>query len=609
MINTAEKKWFLPRMVDQFRDARTAARIIRRGLSETEQKLLDKAAVASAKGGYAPTVVSRKVPDVGLSEFGSSQRNTWMPCPWDLTMIGRVYETDGIFMRAINKYVELTWKNGFSFTGPLKDSKAVAYITKRFEQIALVTGVPIRTLFNSIVMNLILYGNAYVSKVRNQKASGGRVRTTFDGGKLSPVAGYFCQDARWMFMDVALNGRARMYKMDPWTTGTPYWWHPRVYNAKNTGATTRRAMWVPRNMIHIPFLTPGGPYGMPMGWPIIDDLRSLREGEEKLEALIYDAAYGGVHAKVGTDKHQADAGEVDIVNATLAAMPPGGVFTSNERVEIVAIDKSKLTFDIVKGLAYMIKRVAMGLGVSPVSMGDAETANKASSEVVTAEIRNTVKFIQSLIKTFVDEYMINELLLEGGYIYDAYNQTNKVELYIPEIDQEAKFRDENNAMLMFVSSLLTEPEARARLGMGPVIEAERQYLYQEMYPSALPPGDGSVSNTARPANQYGKASAAPTRAKRDASILPPIDTYHAALDSGDFEDWFELLKEWVSLKVGGGNQEKAVRLATEFVEGSGRYLERDNGTRAAYDALTLRLEALQRGSLVELRAQLVQPLT
>ena len=128
------------------------------------------------------------------------------------------------------------------------------------------------------------------------------------------------------------------------------------------------------------------------------------------------------------------------------------------------------------------------------------------------------------IKTFIDDFMINELLEEGGF--NIFDEKNKVELYIPEIDLDDKIRKEFHIMSLWQQNLLTESEARKELGRDPYTDADRKLTYFELItkPRAIIQAvdeaylaggtlltPGAIANKAIPANQFGGKKSGPTQ--------------------------------------------------------------------------------------------------
>ena len=161
-----------------------------------------------------PTEIKAKARHAGMiynysrnTRYGTE---TYTPQEYDLSVVANAIDTDGFFRRAIEKYIELIWKNGFTFIG--RNQATVNYIRSRFDQIAQATVMPTEQLMRDISYQLVGYANTYISKVRSDDASGGRIRTTFTGQELTPVAGYFVEDSISIQLAFKPNGEPIGYK-------------------------------------------------------------------------------------------------------------------------------------------------------------------------------------------------------------------------------------------------------------------------------------------------------------------------------------------------------------------------------------------------------------
>jgi hypothetical protein len=83
------------------------------------------------------------------------------------------------------------------------------------------------------------------------------------------------------------------------------------------------------------------------------------------------------------------------------------------------------------------------------------------------------------MKNFIEFFVFNELLLEGGY--DPLEANNKVEIKFGIIDRENRSKLENQTIQLWLNNLLSENEARQRLGYAPDVDKNDTYfkLYQE----------------------------------------------------------------------------------------------------------------------------------
>ena len=327
-------------------------------LSKRDEELINRILEGDAKAQSTKNIgklkeVFKRVRNKGI-EYNSSVSNrgelNFRPPEYDLNQIAAVVDIDSYLRRAVEKYVELILKNGFEFVG--KNPAAVMYVRKRFEQIAEVTNTPTVQLFDDICHQLVTYSNCFISKVRNDKASGGKRRTTFYGRELKPVAGYFVEDATSMLVAKDINGNILGYK-------------------QHIPGIEESPEWKPEDMVHIYFSRKKGlTFGTPLCYPVIDDIKALRKIEQNIEILSHQHTIPIVHYKIGTKELPWKPEEVIAVKSELESGAPYGCVVTTERHEIKGVDVN-LNAEGTEQLAEVFKmRVYAGLGVSPMVMGD-----------------------------------------------------------------------------------------------------------------------------------------------------------------------------------------------------------------------------------------------
>jgi hypothetical protein len=226
-------------------------------------------------------------------------------CPeYDLALVGRVEDTDGYVRQSFQKKTALMFKEGFDFVGTNKST--VQYIKIRLAQISKATNIPTVELLRSLGSTLIKKSNAFLVKIRSQKASGGQRRETVEGKNREPIAGYFVIPPETMEVDADEFGRVRR-----WRQRTPAGYY---------------VDFKPEDILHFTFdRKEGFIFGTPTIVPVIDDIRALRKIEENIELLVYQYLFPLFHYKVGTETAPAgmtETGEleVDIVKREIQFM-------------------------------------------------------------------------------------------------------------------------------------------------------------------------------------------------------------------------------------------------------------------------------------------------
>jgi len=435
-------------------------------------------------------------------------RNNYEDPEWDFNEVDRAIQKESLLRRAIEKYVEQIWKNGFEFVG--RNPNTVKYIRKRFRQIAQVSGITTLQLFQQIAFSLVAYANVVVVKRRSLKASGGRLRQTFDGKELLPVAAYFVVSPTSVIVDKDEFGNVRRWKQKPSTLfsyDTPEWNPDNVIFFKDNTATDSQYF-----------------FAMPMAIPVIPDIKALRETEELAILQAIKFAIPRYHARVGERDRPAVQPEIDGTASYLDSLPSDAVIVTSSRVNIENIASGDQVMDLDKYLEYWWNRILAGLGMSRVGFGQGNTANRNTAQVMAAEMQNTTIKFQQIIKDAIENHMIRELLLELGYTEETLTDENMVYLHIPEIDLENKIKKENHVLNLFLSNLLTFDEARNEIGRDTLSPKEEKRLFAFMIQAKLSKMQNKAqsqfiaqqklaANKDQPVNQHGKQEAKPKIAK------------------------------------------------------------------------------------------------
>jgi hypothetical protein len=420
-----------------------------------------------------------------------------------LTTIKNAIKVESYLRRCRDRYVELIWKNGYDFVG--KNQVAVDYVKRRFKEIAYVTQKPTQKLFEDISSQLILFYNCFIYKARDQKSSSGKPRDFFNK-TVQPVAGYYVWDCTKI--NIRIDQKKRLI--------TEY-----EYTDDRIGTTYQTV--VPfTDMIHMIIdKAVDGFFGVPAAISVLDDIRALRRMEENVEILVFQHTIPLIQYQVGTPEIPCQDGEIDMVRSEVENMVAQGMLVTPERHKIEAIGAQREALDVVPYLEYFKARILTGLGQSSVSLGEGGSSNRATAQTISQSVIDAAIRFQTSIKTYINEFMINELLMEGGF--DVFsNDDNKVELFLPEIDLDSKIRKEYHCMQLYQGGLLDENEARVEIGRKPFEDAQRVFTYFELV--TLPT---IVAQAQAKATVAGAASgtSASRQAKQGASRSVPTNQY------------------------------------------------------------------------------------
>ena len=160
-------------------------------------------------------------------------------------------------------------------------------------------------------------------------------------------------------------------------------------------------------------------------------------------------------------------------------MPSEGGIVTPERHEISTIGSEGKALRAEGYLDYFKKRVISGLGISAVDLGEGETSNRATADNMSRNLIDSVKNVQQVMESFVNQYLINELLLESTFGDEVLDEENIVKLKFKEIDIDAQIKKETHLADQFNKDLITHDEGRRRMGYEPLVIPTPQEIDNE----------------------------------------------------------------------------------------------------------------------------------
>ena len=315
------------------------------------------------------------------------------------------------------------------------------------------TQKPVEILFQEIADDLIKYSNAFVIKKRID---------SIPGMKLNPVladkivGGYFRVDPASVKIKRDKNGNVLKYEQ---------------------GYGDNKKEFFPRDVVHFYIdKDANNAFGTPRIIAALEDVKLLRKIEGNITALIYRFSMPLYQWIVGlpqpgmqgTDPEIAKA-QREVENSTL-----DGIVITNERTTIKSIGAEGTALNAEGYLKYFEARVFSALGVSASQMG--RGGSKQDADSMEAQVHDTVKYIQRIMSIFIREFILSELLLEGGY-NPIINEEDIVNYEFEEISLETKVKKENHEMLKYQSNLTTINESRRKMGMKDDVDDESK-LYK-----------------------------------------------------------------------------------------------------------------------------------
>ena len=464
--------------------------------------LADKRAVEDPTGKFHTTRYITQV-----QRISSTRRNVeFMRPEYDLPTIANAIQMDGILQRSVNLFTEQILKNGYEYIS--KNDRVQRHVNRRMKEIQNLTGNPFYELMNGIARQLVTYGNAYVIKVRSSANSRFGRQYRLYNRNFNPIVGLFVADATTIQIGINSDGQVVNYK-------------------QLIGAN--EIFWDERDVIHIAYnKIPGTLTGMSSIIPVLDDVRALRKLEEEIEILGFQYSIPLYLYKVGTKDLPPAPGEIDQAMSTINNMPAYGMLVVPGHHTIEVPSNNNAPIDILSFVNHFKKRIFAGLGVSPVAMGEVETSNRNTSEVMDISMQTITKRYQQLIKYRLEIDLFRELMMDGRYDPTL----EQVEFTFPEIDLEAQIKKETNIIQKWQNNILTREEARIELDKEKRINEQDTFLWLVDIPKieaeakaklqielAKPRPAGSTSSSAkrrrttdvkiRPQNQHGKSTGRP----------------------------------------------------------------------------------------------------
>lgn len=460
------------------------------------------------------------------------------------------YTRETYIKASVDKYVEGIVQRGYHYGSKLQ--KAVDYIRKRVKEFSLVSSKGTRAIIRDLTFSLVLFGNAFLIKVRDEDKSSGLAHK-WNGRVVKPIAGWYVADPRRIVIHEKDNGSVEYWIMKPkvksvkattdkaveflknipgylfsWA-GVPFYGGFSQSTGDNSDITAKLKS---EDVEHIRYHhTPGEKWSMPPFYPVLDDINLLRSIETAVDLLIYQFGSLLIHVKVSNpsmaaainDAIRRPAKQADIEDArrTLTNMESNGFIVTGDHVEMEVLQIAGNILQLEEYLRYFKERVFSGLWLSPVMVGetgDSGAARSVADTIVDEKMGKIIELQSILASSF--EMIFFELLLEAGLSASQSQRRNvAVELVFDDVDIELELKKRESTLSLYQSGLLTESESRRTLGKDELTEEEREETYPRLVKGYLveleqkakmgllegmTPEANSASNKVVPENQSGK---------------------------------------------------------------------------------------------------------
>ena len=389
---------------------------------------------------------------ISLIKGEADTRESLTAPEYDLEEIKRASESDSYIKMSIMKYSYMLFKAGYMIKS--ENEEAANYIKTRFYVMSFMTKKPMDILFQEIGDDLIKYSNAFLVKSRVPKIMNGIQAKGFF--KDNPVGGYFRIDPSTIAIQRGVNGEIKKYIQ--------------VVDGKEKS-------YDPDEVIHF-YLDKdaANAFGTPRMIGAMEDVKILRKIEGNVLTLIHRFSMPLFQWIIGLPQqgYQATDREIEDARREIERMPLDGSVVTNEKTAIKAIGAEGTALNAKDYLDYFEKRVFSALGVSETQMGRGSTGSNADS--MESQAHDTIKHIQKVFSSFIENFVINELLLEGGF-NTILNENDRVTFVFNEISLDTRIKLENHEMNKYQSNMITFEEMRREIGKKEEVDENRLYEF------------------------------------------------------------------------------------------------------------------------------------
>lgn len=434
-----------------------------------------------------------KVKNPGFSTLTAGQTaGDWEEPEVDFEVIENALSRDSYVSESVRKHKELLLKGGYFFRW--RNEQSYMYLQQRLAYMEAATGVPINLLWQGIMDDLMRYGNCFLVKARAKKGVGlppGIPATPILPAK-EPVAGYFRMSPATVTIERDEYGQPKKYKQT---------------------AGDEEKEFAEHDVVHLTIdRMAGKAFADPYYAPAIEDVRLLRKIEENVAILLYKHIFPVIMYKVGIAEpgKEATQEEIDDAQAQLESLSndSGIVLPERHVLEGLKVD----VIDVKPYLTYFEDRALTGVGLTKIDIGRGDTANRNTADAMSSQKIDRIKGWQRQIEPQIDKFIIDELLIEGGYD-PLINSEFDIDFVFHEIENEKKMALENHATQLWLNNGITFEEFRQETGRDPVADESRLFVNmiggiqsQQAIDqtAAAAAAKNTADNNGQPANQHGK---------------------------------------------------------------------------------------------------------
>lgn len=408
-------------------------------------------------------------------------------------IISNGLKADGYIRTAVSKYENSIFLRGYKIhtLKPAIDK----YLLTRLQLIvdAMPSHNHIDDFFQAIAHDLVAYANVFIIKHRRKQTmlpNGLKLKgvpRVKPGGKddaqpkleqRDPIVCYELVHPATMHIVRDKNGNVVRYEQ--WPMGA----------VERPNDTKNIEKWQPGEIIHIVVNREDGyAYGTPFLTAVIEDIRMLRGIEDHVSRLTYRFAFPFTQVKVGLDKPGMQATEEDLTyyRNLVSNAPPDATLTTSEKVSFEVIGVEGQALEMGPYLTHFKGRAFSGLGVSSVAMGDSADSSRATADAMSTEMHDQIKHFQNVFARNVNQEILRELLLEGGFDWYADPIKNWAMIIFEEIEVESQIKRESHYLSLLQANAITFEEFRKLTGRQPFTDKDWEdgYLVRFLLPQDI----------------------------------------------------------------------------------------------------------------------------
>lgn len=383
---------------------------------------------------------------------------------YNFSSIASIFEGDSLANKAFERQEILCTKEGWDLVS--ENQKSLEYIKYRLNEIGHSTKISFDSLISRIISDLIRFNNCFIALVRDKKKSSGNI--SLDGNtELQPIAGFFPIPIETV--KLAYDQKGNISSIQQFFS----------YSGENV-------KFGKNNYLHFSIGYQGGhSVALPSLVPASDDLIALRQQEENMLIQMHQFLYPTYVYTVGTEdqpcqKFPSGLSELDEAADNVANTPVEGFLFVPERHKLEVMGAKNHTLDPMPSTEYLKKRFFAGSSVSPLDMGEGDTANRSTSDNLSQTIMDRGKYIHRVVSRLVLEKIIIPLLKESTFGPEILETENLVYLKFRQIDIESQIKTENHYAQLYSQHGITIDEFRESIGRDEMTDEKFQRTYYKM---------------------------------------------------------------------------------------------------------------------------------